>query len=93
MARRARLEDLPLRAPERHAFVQDCADLHAVSTATIYRALREQYRPRSLHRRDRGQPRNLSRQEMGRLCEVIAAVKLDCRSVVVPLSLFAVEFS
>ena len=55
---------------------RDCADLHGVSIDTIYRSLREQFRPRALHRRDRGVPRKLSRKEMEHLCEVIAAVKL-----------------
>ena len=76
VALRMRLEDLSPRSPERHAFVQGCADLHGVSTDTIYRALREQFRPRALHRRDRGSPRKLSRQEMERLCELIAALKV-----------------
>ena len=40
MARRA-------RSPERERLILGCADLHGVSIATIYRALREQFRPRS----------------------------------------------
>jgi hypothetical protein len=76
VALRKRLEQLPLRSPERQSLVQGCADLHGVSADTIYRGLREQFRPRSLHRRDRGAPRKLSRQEMEHLCEVIAAVKV-----------------
>ena len=43
---------------------------------TICRSLREQFRPRALHRRDRGVPRKLSRKEMEHVCEVIAALKL-----------------
>jgi hypothetical protein len=76
VALRNRLEQLPERSAERQALVQNCADLHGVSTDTIYRSLREQFRPRALHRRDRGVPRKLSRKEMEHLCEVIAAVKL-----------------
>ena len=53
---RRRLADLPARSPERQRLLQGCADLHGVSIATVYRALREQFRPRSLHRRDRGRP-------------------------------------
>lgn len=41
-ALRTRLEDLPPRSAERGALVRGCADLHAVSVATIYRALRDQ---------------------------------------------------
>lgn len=76
VALRTRLEPLPERSAERLALVQNCADLHGVSVDTIYRALREQFRPRALHRRDRGVPRTLPRKEMEHLCEVIAALKL-----------------
>jgi hypothetical protein len=76
VALRTRLESLPERSADRLALVQNCADLHGVSTDTIYRALREQFRPRALHRRDRGIPRNLSRKEMEHLCEIVAALKL-----------------
>jgi hypothetical protein len=73
---RVKLEGLPLRSPERHHLLHSCADIHGVSIATIYRALREQFRPRPLHRRDRGLPRKLPRQEMERFCELVAAMKL-----------------
>src|SRR5271166_623453 len=73
---RGRLEGLPARSPERRHLILGCADLHDVSIATIYRALREQFRPRSLHRRDRGRPRRLPQQEMERFCELVAAIKL-----------------
>ena len=76
VALRGKLEDLPARSTERGALVQGCADLHGISAATLYRALREQFRPRPLHRRDRGRPRKLSRREMERFCELIAAMKL-----------------
>ena len=76
VALRGRLEDLPARSPDRRALIESCADLHGVSAATVYRALRDQFRPRSLHRRDRGLPRHVTRREMGRFCELIAAMKL-----------------
>ena len=76
VALRGRLEDLQARSTERGVLVQGCADLHGVSAATMYRALREQFRPRPLHRRDRGRPRKLSRREMERFCELVAAMKL-----------------
>ena len=63
-------------SPERRAFIEGCADLHGVFAATVYRALRDQFRPRSLHRRDRGSPRRVTRREMERFCELIAAMKL-----------------
>jgi hypothetical protein len=47
-----------------------------VSIATIYRALRDQFRPRALHRSDRGRPRKLPPREMERFCELVAAIKL-----------------
>jgi hypothetical protein len=72
---RVKLEDLPARSPERHHLLHSCADMHGVSIATVYRALREQFRPRSLRRRDRGKPRKLPRQEMERFCELVAAMK------------------
>jgi hypothetical protein len=40
-ALRTRLEPLPQRSTERQALVQNCADLHGVSTDTIYRTLRD----------------------------------------------------
>jgi hypothetical protein len=73
---RGRLADLPARSPERRHLILGCADLHGVSVATIYRALRDQFRPRSLHRRDRGHPRKLPQREMERFCELVAAIKL-----------------
>ena len=76
VALRQRLETLPLRSAERRHLVESCADLHGVSADTVYRALREQFRPRALYRRDRGAPRKTSRREMERLCELIAALKL-----------------
>ena len=76
VALRQRLEPLPLRSAERRHLVENCADLHGISVDTVYRALRDQFRPRALHRRDRGAPRRASRREMERWCELIAALKL-----------------
>ncbi len=45
VALRIWLEQLPERSAERLALVQSCTDLHAVSIDTIYRSLREQFRP------------------------------------------------
>jgi hypothetical protein len=76
VALRQKVENLSPRSPERRHLIENCAHLHGVSVATLYRALRDQFRPRSLHRRDRGAPRHLARSEMERFCEVIAALKL-----------------
>ena len=73
---RGKLEDLAPRSAERQHLLQGCAALHGVSVATVYRALREQFRPRSLHRRDRGRPRRVAQQDMERFCELVAAMKL-----------------
>jgi hypothetical protein len=61
---RRRLEELPHRSEERRHQIVDCANLHGVSADTIYRALREQFRPRLLHRRDRGNPRKAARDDL-----------------------------
>jgi hypothetical protein len=45
VALRGRLEELPARSPDRRALVESCADLHGVSADTVYRALRDQFRP------------------------------------------------
>ena len=76
---RGRLGGLPARSPERQRLILGCADLHGVSIATIYRALRDQFRPRALHRSDRGRPRKLPPREMERFCELVAAIKLRTR--------------
>jgi hypothetical protein len=73
---RGKLEDLPQRSADRLHLLRGCADLHGVSVATVYRALREQFRPRSLHRCDRGRPRKVPEREMERFCELVAAMKL-----------------
>ncbi len=73
---RGKLEDLATRSVARQHLLQGCADLHGVSVATIYWALHEQFRPRSLHRRDCGRPRWVPQQDMERFCELIAAMKL-----------------
>ena len=73
---RGKLEELAPRSVERQHLLQDCADLHGVSVATVYRALREQFRPRSLYRRDRGRPRLVPQPDMERFCELVAAMKL-----------------
>ncbi|VTZ26373.1 transposase [Methylocella tundrae] len=73
---RRRLEELPPRSEERQHLIEDCAHLHGVSTDTIYRALRDQFRPRALRRRDQGKPRKVARDDMERYCEIIAALKV-----------------
>jgi transposase len=52
------------------------AQLYGVSSTTVYRALRAFPKPRAAHRTDRGIPRVLSKAELERYCELIAALKL-----------------
>ena len=73
---RRRLDALPPRHAERRALVDGMAALFGVSRATIYRALRGQWRPKGLRRSDRGRPRKMPQAEMERFCEVIAALKI-----------------
>ena len=72
---RQRLEVLPPRAAERRQLMEQTASLYGVSVHTLYRALREQGRPKGVHRSDRGQPRKVPAPELERYCEVIAAMK------------------
>lgn len=73
---RRRLDDLPPRHAGRRALVEGAASLFGVSRATLYRALAGQFRPRGLRRADRGEPRKLTRHELERYCEIVAALKL-----------------
>ena len=73
---RRRLDDLPPRHAGRRALVEGAASLFGVSRATLYRALAGQFRPRGLRRADRGEPRKLTRLELERYCEIVAALKL-----------------
>lgn len=73
---RQRLDLLPTRCPERKLLISETADLYGISIDTLYRLLREQSRPKSLRRTDRGEPRKLSSKEMENYCEIIAAFKI-----------------
>jgi transposase len=73
---RRRLSPLSPRAPERRRLMQEMAAFYGVSESTVYRAMQQQSRPRSLNRADRGQPRLLSKTELERYLELIAAMKL-----------------
>jgi transposase len=73
---RQRLDLLPARCGERKLLITETANLYGVSTDTLYRLLREQSRPKSLRRADRGQPRKLSQSEMESYCEIVAAFKI-----------------
>jgi hypothetical protein len=72
---RRRLSTLPTRSLERRQVLSEAARLYGVSEATLYRALRDRFRPRSIRRSDHGQPRVIPRDELERYCEIIAALK------------------
>lgn len=73
---RQRLNLLPARSSERKTLVIHTAGLYDVSVDTVYRALREFSRPKSLKRKDAGIPRKITQDELSRFCEIIAALKV-----------------
>lgn len=73
---RRRLDTLPARHPDRRAMLDSAAALYGLSRATLYRALRQHLRPKSVRRADRGKPRKLAATEMERYCEIVAALKI-----------------
>lgn len=73
---RQRLESLPSRCQSRRILIEETASLYGVSTDTLYRALRNSSRPKSINRSDSGTPRKLSLSEMELYCEIIAAMKI-----------------
>ena len=77
---RRRLASLPARSPERRVEVGRVAELFGVSPATVYRALKDLNRPKSMRRSDRGRPRAFDEDQLTRYCEIIAALKLRTRN-------------
>jgi len=73
---RRRLDPLPSRSRERRDIVRQAADLYGISESTLYRQLEKLYRPKALRRADHGVPRVLTKAQMMRYCEVIAALKI-----------------
>lgn len=73
---RHRLDGLPSRCQERRILIEQTSALYGVSTDTLYRALRNLSRPKSINRSDSGTPRKLSLSEMELYCEIIAAMKI-----------------
>ena len=63
---RRRLDGLPARHPDRKVILEAAASLYGISRATLYRALRQHLRPKSVRRADRGKPRKLPAAEMER---------------------------
>ena len=73
---RQRLDHLPRKSPERATQVLAMAELYGISTTSVYRALKDFLKPHATHRADHGKPRVLSKPDMERYCELIAALKL-----------------
>lgn len=73
---RRRLSLLPPRDPARVETVARVAQAYGVSVPTIYRALRELTRPKSIRRADHGRTRVAPQAQMERYAEVVAAMKL-----------------
>jgi hypothetical protein len=73
---RQRLEGLPSRCQERRILVEETAASYNVSKNTLYRALRNLSRPKSINRSDSGKTRKIPLSEMERYCEIIAAIKI-----------------
>jgi hypothetical protein len=71
-----RLAPLPPRSHERRLVMQETALLYGVSEQTLYRGLTMRTRPKGLRRADHGSPRVLPEQELERICELIAAIKV-----------------
>lgn len=76
MQLRHRMDSLPPKSQERASQINKMAELYAVSTTTVYRALKDFRKPRSAHRSDYGKSRILPQADVERYCELIAAFKL-----------------
>ncbi len=77
---KVRLAQLSPRSTERKQLIEQTASLYGVSSETVYRALRQGYKPKGVRRADQGKPRKLSRVELNRYCEIIAALKVRTRN-------------
>lgn len=76
IALRARLATLAARAAGRAEEMARVAELYGVSVSSVYRQLRDLHRSKGLRRADRGAPRVLPGRELGRYCEIVAALKV-----------------
>lgn len=73
---RRQLSTVAPRSAERRQLIQATANFYGLSEYTLYKTLRERWKPRTVRRRDHGQPRAIPRDELERYCEIIAALKL-----------------
>ena len=73
---RRRLSLLPPRDAGRTEIIARAAQAYGISIPTMYRALRELSRPKSIRRADHGRTRVAPQGEMERYAEIVAAMKL-----------------
>ncbi len=73
---RRRLALLSPRDPGRREVIARAAEVYGVSIWTIYRALRELARPKSVRRSDHGSTRAMPAAGMERYAEIVAALKI-----------------
>lgn len=73
---RRRLALLSARDPARAEVIARAAEAYGVSVWTIYRALRELTRPKSVRRSDHGSTRAMPAAGMERYAEIVAALKI-----------------
>lgn len=73
---RNRVDVFPKHSSERKKIIEAFAELYGVSAGSVYRALRNQRKPKGLNRSDAGIPRILPVSEMEEYCRIIAAMKL-----------------
>ena len=73
---RRRLALLSPRDPARTEVMARAAEAYGVSVWTIYRALRELTRPKSVRRSDHGSTRAMPAAAMERYAEIVAALKI-----------------
>lgn len=73
---RRRLAALPARDSDRRLLMDSTAQLYAISRATLYRSLRDDRHPKDAYRSDRDCTRAMPADEIERLCEIVAAMKI-----------------
>lgn len=69
-----KLSNLSAKHPNRKLLINETAKTFDVSFSTIRRAIKNYSQPRSITRSDYNCPRKLSKEEMVRYCELIAAL-------------------
>lgn len=71
-----KLSNLSAKHPNRKLLINETAKTFDVSFSTVRRAIKNYSQPRSITRSDYNCPRKLSKEEMIRYCELIAALKI-----------------